>query len=171
MALSAFCLSRITNHNDCMGLSGWEASWLHQQFLEAAPAFLDVHCGLVKYKFCHILQNVSLGIHFMFAYFHFAPLSDFHSSVGDSILLLSWFPLSGFLKPLISLIKPEDFSSCVLRVIQVHVGKPPMGCQVSLSEDWHLTGHSTRKVSLVECSTDACPQKVLASQWRSLGSH
>ena len=45
----------------------------------------------------------------------------------------------------LSFIRPEDFASHGLRVVQVILGKLTVGCHVPFSEEWLLSGHSTHK--------------------------
>lgn len=62
-------------------------------------------------------------------------------------------------------IRPENFGSHGLRVLQVAFGKLPVGCRVPFTEEWCLSGHSTIQARLVECSRNGCPVEEASGSW------
>ena len=64
------------------------------------------------------------------------------------------------------LIRPENFVSHGLRVLQVHFGKLQAGCHVPFTKEWLPSGHSTIPAWLVDCCRGGCPSGRFSSLHR-----
>ena len=97
-----------------------------------------------------------------------------HASGRDGIGLVmsgAWFPPN--MMPDIHakefnlcLIRPDNFVSHGLRVLQVHFGKFPAGCHVPFTKEWLPSGHSMIQAWLVDCCRDGCPSGRFSTEER-----